>query len=382
MVDIRTYMKLLQGLVCTVLAKFGKYLQTIMKYGLVNIAYPLWRYYQLFIERAHNYLINLLQQCRLISKRGLTLAVLGLQRAANWSTVRRRVFAEHYLDVTVSSATRKFIGSGIAIGMGAMLVFGYTVGGHIAQSTVLDEWRGQIYNDYRRKNDLSRAEVSLLARKVGVMEARLLRLNVFGTRLAEVHELEDGEFDFFKEPGLGGTTLDEYEVSSQQLQRSLGLLDDKLDGTELRLAILTDLIDRSVLEQQMLPEGWPVSKGWVSSKFSYRISPFSGRREFHQGIDIAGRMGSKITAIASGVIKRSGHYRNYGYMVEIEHGNGYRTRYAHNQINLVQEGEVVKQGDTIALLGNTGRSTGPHLHFEVLKQGRKINPEKYLMHRH
>ena len=118
--------------------------------------------------------------------------------------------------------------------------------------------------------------------------------------------------------------------------------------------------------------------GWMSSLYGYRSDPMSGKKEFHQGVDVAGKPGTPITAVAAGIVIWSGQRYGYGDLVEISHGNGYTTRYAHNKKNLVSVGEKVEKGEIIALMGATGRSTGTHVHFEVLRHGKHLNPNKYL----
>jgi murein DD-endopeptidase MepM/ murein hydrolase activator NlpD len=121
------------------------------------------------------------------------------------------------------------------------------------------------------------------------------------------------------------------------------------------------------------------TEGWYSSGFGYRISPFTGLREFHKGLDIAGRKGTKIIATADGVVTFIGRNGSYGNMMKIDHGHGMITRYGHIQKALKKRGEAVKRGDVIALMGNTGRSTGPHLHYEVFLNGLPVNPQKYIL---
>jgi len=132
------------------------------------------------------------------------------------------------------------------------------------------------------------------------------------------------------------------------------------------------------LRDEVHPEGRPVHSGYISSMFGNRTDPFTGRAAFHKGVDFAGREGSEVVAVASGVVIWSGDRYGYGQMVEINHGNGYVTRYAHNSDNLVAVGDTVKRGEVIAVMGSTGRATGPNLHFEVLHNGRVVNPLSYV----
>ena len=134
----------------------------------------------------------------------------------------------------------------------------------------------------------------------------------------------------------------------------------------------------SHVDAQRQPSGRPTRSGWLSSAYGYRTHPISGRRQFHQGVDLAGLKNDPVEAVASGLVTWSGTRSGYGMLIEVDHRNGYRTRYGHNQENMVNVGELVKQGQVIAKMGSTGRSTGPHVHFEVLKDGKKIDPKKYL----
>ncbi len=137
------------------------------------------------------------------------------------------------------------------------------------------------------------------------------------------------------------------------------------------------MVNREI-RKQAYPAGRPLTKGWLSSYYGWRNDPFNGRRAFHHGIDFAGRKGSNVVAVASGLVTSSGKYRGYGNMVAIDHGGGHVTHYAHNKELRVSPGDRVNQGDTIAKMGSTGHSTGPHVHFEVLRHGKKINPIKFI----
>jgi murein DD-endopeptidase MepM/ murein hydrolase activator NlpD len=132
------------------------------------------------------------------------------------------------------------------------------------------------------------------------------------------------------------------------------------------------------LRDEVRPEGRPVTAGYVSSHFGSRTDPFTGRRAFHKGVDFAGREGAEVVAVASGVVIWSGERYGYGQLVEVNHGNGYVTRYAHNVDNLVAVGDTVRRGQVIARMGGTGRATGPNLHFEVLLNDKPVDPLTYV----
>jgi murein DD-endopeptidase MepM/ murein hydrolase activator NlpD len=162
------------------------------------------------------------------------------------------------------------------------------------------------------------------------------------------------------------------------LEGELFALSNALDDREVQLDILSELIQGEQVRDDATPAGKPILSGWLSSHFGSRIDPFSGKKAWHEGIDFAGREGSDIIAVASGVVSWSGERSGYGNMVEVAHGDGVITRYAHNQENLVKVGDMVRRGDVVALMGNSGRSTGPHVHFEVHKNGRPVDPASYL----
>ena len=317
---------------------------------------------------------------RLIASRS-TWAFIGASINENG-----RRFQRNYLRLAASRSTWAFIGASMSAGIVLVIAVGYFIGAEWARESLRNQWQAKIDSQQRRLAEDSaawNAELALLSRKIGLFEARLTRLDVLGAQLVESYSLDQGEFDFLSKPGIGGGNYGgaDYSVDRLRMSSLINDLDANIKERELQLSILKDILSKEELAKGMEPLGWPVTKGWVSSKFGYRVSPFSGRREYHSGIDIAGTEGMPIYALASGVVKYARRFENYGNTIEINHGNGYSTRYAHNQANLVKEGQTVKQGDAIGLLGNTGRSTGAHLHFEVLKGNRQINPEKYLLSR-
>jgi murein DD-endopeptidase MepM/ murein hydrolase activator NlpD len=147
-----------------------------------------------------------------------------------------------------------------------------------------------------------------------------------------------------------------------------------------QLSALENVILARELKEQTHPAGRPVAAGFISSYFGERTDPFSGEEGYHKGVDFAGSAGENVVAVAAGVVTWSGQRAGYGNLVEINHGDGYVTRYAHNEKTLVNVGETVKRGDPVALMGSTGRSTGPHVHFEVLRNGRQVDPLTFVGH--
>ncbi len=220
-----------------------------------------------------------------------------------------------------------------------------------------------------------------LAVRIAQMNARMIRLDAVGRRLTEMADIDDGEFNFDSEPALGGPEepmAAGSNVPVSEVLEAMTSLGYQLDNREAQLAVLESMIMNQNLSERVYPQGRPVKSGWLSSYFGKRTDPFTGKPANHLGIDFAGKHGDDIIAVADGVITWSGDRYGYGVMVEINHGNGYATRYAHNSENLVAVGDEVKKGQVVALMGETGRATGPNLHFEVLHNGRRVNPVKFI----
>ncbi len=222
--------------------------------------------------------------------------------------------------------------------------------------------------------------VNALALRLGEMQADLIRLDALGERLVDMAQLDAKEFDFSARPAMGGPrnpgliqarAIPDFVVSLEVLAR-------QLEDRGPKLAVLEELLMSEQLQKQIHPGGRPVETGWMSSGYGYRADPLSGKRAFHFGADFAGPSGSPVLAVASGVVTNSRYREGMGNMVGINHGGGYVTRYAHNKKNLVKVGDTVKKGQKIAIMGNSGRSTGPHVHFEVLHDGKPVNPLKYV----
>jgi murein DD-endopeptidase MepM/ murein hydrolase activator NlpD len=220
-----------------------------------------------------------------------------------------------------------------------------------------------------------------LAIRIGQLNARVIRLDALGRRLTEMADLEDGEFDFDSEPAIGGPEEESVAYGSAaapDLLEAMASLDSQLDNREAQLGALEGVLLGQNLSERVYPQGRPVRSGWMSSYFGRRTDPFTGKPANHRGVDFAGKSGDEIIAVADGVVTWSSERYGFGMLVEINHGNGYSTRYAHNSENLVNVGEEVKKGQTVALMGDTGRATGPNLHFEVLKNGQRVNPVTFI----
>ena len=222
-------------------------------------------------------------------------------------------------------------------------------------------------------------QVAALATRVGRMQAQLMRLDALGRQLTEVAKLDRGEFDFDHPPAVGGPRTEAGAGPVvPALEDMLDSVGAAIDDRGRQLNALQNLILTRELARQIVPGGRPVESGYISSLYGQRTDPFDGRNAFHQGIDFAGTPGTRVLAVADGIVSHAGVDGGYGRLIEITHGNGYVTRYAHNAKLLVEAGQTVKRGDPIALMGSTGRSTGTHLHFEVLRDGRPVNPMSFV----
>jgi murein DD-endopeptidase MepM/ murein hydrolase activator NlpD len=280
------------------------------------------------------------------------------------------------MTVTVTLVTTVLIGvlfAGVQLGRGGFGGDPVEQVGH--WGATLEEQRQQVVSARRELQE----RLDAIASRVGQMNAHVIRLDALGRRLTEMANLDKGEFNFDSPPAVGGPEgLVEGAVASTDLTSMLDDLTRQIKDRERQLSVLESMISTRNLSRQIVPGGRPVTQGWISSYFGHRADPFTGRKAFHRGVDFAGPAGAQVVAVASGVVTYTKERFGYGKTVEINHGNGYVTRYAHNQKVLVGIGETVNKGQPIALIGSTGRSTGPHLHFEVLKQGRAVDPMSFV----
>jgi len=257
----------------------------------------------------------------------------------------------------------------------------------LAEVTVLQQLSRQQQTEIQDIHALASADLDALTLRLGNMQAEILRLDALGERLITRADLDASEFDFNTLPPIGGPKdgsdeEDDGEPPVTTIADFLGLLEvlhASIVDREAKLTVLEDVLMSRNLQARILPSGPAVQRGLVSSTFGQRIDPFTGKREMHKGVDIAGKEGAQVLAVADGIVTWSGKRKGYGNLVEIDHGTGYVTRYGHNKKQLVEFGDTVHKGQAIALIGSTGRSTGPHVHVEVMKNGKHVNPEKYLV---
>jgi murein DD-endopeptidase MepM/ murein hydrolase activator NlpD len=245
-----------------------------------------------------------------------------------------------------------------------------------ALRTEVQQQRAEI----QQLQEATRENLNAFSVRLGRLNAHVIRLDALGDRLTRMAQLDEGEFNFDSTPALGGPDVDAATEAETlpELLVSMDDMNDRLNDREQQLNVLENLLMNRNLHDQVMPAGRPITKGWLSSYFGVRTDPFTGKRARHYGLDFAGSEGGDVVAVAAGVVTFSGPRYGYGNMVEINHGNGFVTRYAHNKSNLVQVGDVVKKGQVISLMGSSGRSTGPHVHFEVLQNGRVVDPLKYI----
>ena len=268
-------------------------------------------------------------------------------------------------------------------GAGGLAYLGYRIGVNQDPRIEIGRWEREIAAQRAHLQEVqekARADVEALAMRVGQLQGYVTRLDALGLKLVKMAKLDDGEFNFGEPPGLGGPASSEGmdEIQVPDIKATLSDLNEELAHKERQLSVLEHLILDRNLTAEVVPAGRPIVKGWLSSGWGMRNDPFEGGRQFHKGVDFAGRKGEPILAVAKGVVTFAGKRWGYGNMVEVNHGNGYSTRYAHNSELLVSEGQAVDKGEPIARMGTTGRSTGYHVHFEVLKDGKQINPSKFI----
>lgn len=247
---------------------------------------------------------------------------------------------------------------------------------------LVEEWKLEIAHQKQRVAQIeeeTQADINALTSRLGLLQAQMTRIDALGGKLVHMAKLEQGEFNFAQPPALGGPVVQPQEPQEiSQLSATISDMQQRLEDRQTQLTILEQYLLSRNLQDEAEPSGRPIRKGWLSSYYGMRNHPLSGKREMHKGIDFAGKLGSDVVSVAKGVVTYSGRKYGYGKVIDINHGNGYVTRYAHNQANLVKVGDKVDKGATIAEMGTSGRSTGPHVHFEVLHNNKPVNPKRFI----
>ncbi len=273
------------------------------------------------------------------------------------------------------------LGLPMLIGYGAYLM-AEARGVKVARDAATEAWTESMREqeaDLAKVKEDTVSRLEALTVRLANLQARLVRLDALGEKLSTVAGLADSDFDFSQDPSLGGPEVLDGNLAAPDFISELEALEKRIEERQLQLEMLNSVMT----ERQSLAEfdvsGRPVTGGYISSGYGRRLDPFTGNRAFHQGVDFnTGKIGEEVFAVAAGVVNYAGWKEGYGRMVQIDHGNGYETLYAHDQKLLVKEGDVVKKGQIIALSGTSGRSTGPHVHFEVHKNGRVVDPASYI----
>src|SRR5258708_15587404 len=260
----------------------------------------------------------------------------------------------------------------VGVGLGAR---------HSASNSInqLGNWSADLLRQQAQIEEVKRIlqeKVNALAMRVGQMNANVIRVNALGKRLTRMAKLDDGEFDFGNPPALGGSEggADGQPAQIPNLTAMVDDLQTQLSSREQQLGVLENLILNRELNKQVYPEGRPVQDGWISSYFGRRADPFTGYSAVHKGLDFAGPEGTKVMSVAAGLVTYAGDRSGFGQMVEINHGNGLATRYCHNEKLLMKQVDMIRKGQDVALMGFTGPSTGPHTHFDVLKNAAQVGP--------
>ncbi|MGD8378343.1 MAG: peptidoglycan DD-metalloendopeptidase family protein [Gammaproteobacteria bacterium] len=270
--------------------------------------------------------------------------------------------------------------------LGLFFAGGFAVAQHFISSQPgrdLAAWQQRLeaeQKEIEKARQDAQDNVNALALRLGELNAHIIRLDALGQRLTKMAGLDEGEFNFDEAPAQGGPETPDTEETMPvpDFVKSLDQLAAQIEDRQKQLTVLENLLMNRNLQKQVMPAGRPIKHGWLSSYFGMRTDPFTGRMAMHEGMDFAGKRGSDVMAVAAGVVTWAGPRYGYGNLVEINHGNGYATRYGHNEEVLVKVGDTVKKGQVIAHMGSTGRSTGPHVHFEVLHNGRPVNPARYI----
>ena len=269
---------------------------------------------------------------------------------------------------------------GLLVGGSAYLGYSLTPGQD--QQALIKEWKADVHSHQVQLSHIREeadADIDALSSRIGLLQAHVMRLDALGRKLVQMARIDAAEFNFDSSPPVGGPDTGNTQVfEPDELSQAIDQLGLQLNDRENQLVVMENLVLNENLKKEVEPSGRPIKKGWLSSYFGMRTHPISGRREMHKGIDFAGSMGGQVIAVAKGVVTYAGKRYSYGQLVEIAHGNGYSTRYAHNSRLLVSVGDTVEKGFQIAEIGSSGRSTGPHVHFEVIKNGREVNPIPFI----
>ncbi len=272
--------------------------------------------------------------------------------------------------------------------LSALLVFA-TVSGFVVHLIISADAKPNVdpyslnHSTYNEDHEVvvTEQQVTALTMKLAELQSQVLRLNALGDRLAEQSNIPANEFNFQTLPPTGGPVVHSginEKISLAELLVNIQNVETNLALEEKQLKMLESITLGHHIESNSYLSGRPIAKGWLSSYFGTRKDPFTGRPAQHKGVDFAGKEDSVIIATAAGLVSWADKRYGYGNLIEIDHGKGVKTRYGHNKDLLVKVGDVVNKGQIIARMGSTGRSTGPHVHYEILHNNKQINPIKYV----
>jgi murein DD-endopeptidase MepM/ murein hydrolase activator NlpD len=244
------------------------------------------------------------------------------------------------------------------------------------QSLLLDAQ----HKEKEKEQSFVRENLNAMAVKLGQMQAQLMRLDALGERLSALSGIKPQEFRFTEQPGRGGAqpSTPPYDFSVDEFSRQLSLLSRHMENRTDHLDVLESQLFDAQIKKKLMPTMQPVNASYNASSFGWRPDPFTGMNAMHEGVDFIADVGTPIFSAAGGVVVFAEFHPQYGNLIEIDHGNEFTTRYAHASRLLVKAGDLVQRGKKIAEVGTTGRSTGPHLHFEVRFKGVAQNPTRFL----
>ena len=274
---------------------------------------------------------------------------------------------------------RPLAAAGVLLALGSLVGVGARSAVGMAQLEAMQTAETDRKAEVERVRRDAQREVNALAARLAELQAQANRLNALGARLTQAGQLQDGEFEFDKPVGQGGAGRAS-DMPPGELRQRLAALEGQYRTADTQLSVLEQLLFNRALDRSAVPSRDPIANSYVTSGFGGRADPFGGGTQFHKGIDFEADVGDPVLAVADGVVSYAGVRSGYGNVVEIDHGNGYVTRYAHNSRLERQVGDLVRAGQEIAKAGSTGRSTGAHVHFEVWQDGVVVNPRKFLGH--
>jgi murein DD-endopeptidase MepM/ murein hydrolase activator NlpD len=282
--------------------------------------------------------------------------------------------------------TQRAVAAGLAAIACSLVLVGWSVryfSGDYVDAELAASWRERLdgqQEELERIRRESDATLGAFTRRFGDLQARLVSMESMGERIASSAGIGQ-EFDLDEPLAIGGpepTSDEEIPLRPPAFVSMIDDLSEQVLERQQQLTALERLLDLREYEEASAVAGRPVGWGWLSSPYGRRVDPIHGRLAYHKGIDFAGRAGDPVLAVATGIVTFAGERGGYGWLVEITHGNGYVTRYAHCAEVTVEVGELVRKGESVGTIGSTGRSTGPHVHFEVLRGGRQIDPTRFV----